>query len=840
MKSKIYTKAVLIFIFNIFLIDQSVAQMFWNQACYFNGGTDSSHVSVRDNASLDITGSFTLEAWVNPENATSPSNQIIMQKRNAGSNGYTLYLGGGNVAIRTNGTTRLNGTTIIPSNAWSHIAGVYNSATNTFSIYVNGFFDTSNVVAGAVPVTNNDSVWIGKGFNSPFKGQLDEVRIWNRALSSSEVNHFQYTSLGSGTGPYSGLVLSLTFQDNDANASDFSTGDYSGNGNTGFNRGTTAYDMSNRPLPTVQMNDCIELSGSDDFLAGADNVSVSPTTQLTLSAWIYMRSYSNSIIIHKGGSSGGGTTNYRLSIVNRKLSAGINGNFGFSTNDTIPLDKWTNVVFTYYALLGSYQFHINGQLVFQGTNNLGNITDGTDSLYIGGTNNLVNFDGFIDEVRIIPDVAFTESINQNMFKSIELSNGGAGNYAIFNFDGYAYNNGGSTLPLLRFNGDSSRFAHCGSINDQPQSPLNRADDINFQSGFQQKYSGNRIPATGNSGSMTDSLTILLNESIADINVFVALNHNVEQELDIFLIGPGGGSVQLYNNNMLADASADHLTTIFDDNADSSLVTNRYISFSPRIKPEQNLNAVFGGSNSQGLWRLLIRDVFNSGIGDTGTLYCWGIQFNNKTTKPYLLNTNSLVQGFYNSGTNLMIKDTMRFIIRNTGFPYGIYDTDKEYLTGTGFAQLDLPGVSSGVGLFMELRHRNSLETWSNAFYFDPLSYQAVYDLRNSNTQAYGNNILPVDLFPVAYAIISGDVDQDGTIDASDLSDIENNATLGTSGYVRTDITGDDFVDGSDVGLVENNLGYSKEVPPGAIPPPSDQGLNKQESGSYSDPAINFR
>lgn len=834
MKTKIYTITALIFIFNIFLINQSVAQMFWNQASSFEG-SNSSYIAVRNSSELDITGSFTIEAWVNPVNPASPSFQMILQKRDAGANGYTLYLSSGRIAIRTGSSTRLIGNVVIPANSWTHIAGTYNSATNTFATFVNGFFDTSNVIAGAAPVSNADSIWIGKGFNSPFEGVMDEVRIWDRALTSAEIYDYKYTSLGSGTGPYSGLVMSLTFQDNDANGTDFSTADWSGNGNTGINRGTTVFDMSNRPLQTIQMNDCIELDGVQDYLAGGDNAGVSPTTQLTLSAWIYPRTYDNSVIIHKGGAAGGASTNYRLAIVSRKLAAAINGNFSFVSDDTIQTDRWSYVSFSYLASLGAYQFHINGQLSFQGTLAMGNITDGTDSLYIGGSSSLLDFDGYIDEVRIIPDVKYTETINQYMFRSIELSNGGPGSYAIYNFDGYAYNNGGLTTPILNFKGNST-FAHSGSNNDQPQSPMDRADNLNFQSGFQQKYSGKRIPESGNSGTISDSLNILLNESISDINVFIGLNHYVEQELEIYLFGPGG-NVQLYDNHMLANSSGDNLTTIFDDNADSSLVTNRYISFSPRIKPYQNLNSVFGGSNSAGLWRLVIRDIFNGGFADTGILYGWGIQFNNKINKPYLLNANSLIQGFYNPATNLMIKDTMRYYIRNTGIPYGIYDSAKAYLTGTGFTQLNLPNVNSGVALYMQLKHRNSLETWSIPFIFDPLSYQAIFDFRTSNTQAYGNNELQVDLSPLAYAIISGDVDQDGTIDATDLSEIENNAILGTSGYVRSDITGDDFVDGSDVGLAENNIGYSKSVPPGAIPPPADPETIKQEFVSYSDPAL---
>lgn len=834
-------------IFKTFLIliilliySESNSQMYWNQACNFNGGSDSSHVSVRNSSSLDITGSFTLEAWVNPSNVASPSFQIIIQKRNTASDGYTLYLSNGKVAMRTNASTRLTGKQVISNNTWTHIAGIYNSATNTFSTYINGILDTSAVIAAAQPVSNNDSVWIGKGFNSPFAGLMDEVRIWNKALSSTEVFNYRRTSLGSDTGPYSGLVLSITFQDNDDSGPPFTLFDWSSNGNSGINRNVSAYDMSNRPLQTIQTNDCIELDGASDFLTGPDNSYVSPTSQITLSAWIYMRTAVNSVIIHKGLPTGGGGTNYRLGINGRKLSGGINGIF-VTSDDTIPLNKWTYVAFSYNSAVSYCQFHINGNLVYQGDLFAGPVTDGTDSLYIGGTNTLINFNGYIDEVRIIPDVKFTETINDFMFKSIDLANGGAGNYAVYNFDGYAYQNTGNTAPLLNFRGNSG-FAHCGAINDQPQSPLNRADNINFQDGYQLKSSFRRIPESGNAGSIMDSINILQDVPVSDINVFVAINHNQEEDLELYLFPPGGGSVQLYNNNTLL-SNADNLTTIFDDQADSSLNNGRYVSFSPRIKPYQNINSAITG-NSAGIWKLLVRDVTNSAGSDTGVLYGWGIQINNSSSKPYLLNSNVFVQGFYNNATNNMVRDTMRYYLRNTQSPYSIYDSAKSNLTIKGFGQQSFPNASAGVGYYLQLKHRNSIETWSNAaVYFDPLSYQAEYSFTNPVTQAYGNNMLLIDFFPVRYGIISGDINQDGIVDGSDLSDVDNYASVSLSGYVSPDVNGDDFVDATDVSIVDNNVGYEKSVPPGAAP--SDEHSDVKEISltrdpvDYNDPALNF-
>ena len=84
-------------------------------------------------------------------------------------------------------------------------------------------------------------------------------------------------------------------------------------------------------------------------------------------------------------------------------------------------------------------------------------------------------------------------------------------------------------------------------------------------------------------------------------------------------------------------------------------------------------------------------------------------------------------------------------------------------------------------------------------------------LSSSVLQAYGSNMIQVEVSPVRYAIYSGDINQDGTVDASDVSDADNDSYNSVSGYVRTDVTGDDFVDAGDVSIVDNNAYNSVSV-----------------------------
>jgi hypothetical protein len=66
----------------------------------------------------------------------------------------------------------------------------------------------------------------------------------------------------------------------------------------------------------------------------------------------------------------------------------------------------------------------------------------------------------------------------------------------------------------------------------------------------------------------------------------------------------------------------------------------------------------------------------------------------------------------------------------------------------------------------------------------------------------------IDNSPLRFAVYSGDVNQDETIDASDLSIVENDVAVSLSGYFTSDLNGDNFADASDLSIVDNNASNS--------------------------------
>ena len=168
------------------------------------------------------------------------------------------------------------------------------------------------------------------------------------------------------------------------------------------------------------------------------------------------------------------------------------------------------------------------------------------------------------------------------------------------------------------------------------------------------------------------------------------------------------------------------------------------------------------------------------------------------------------QGFYNESTNSQRKkDTVKAYLMNINSPYNIIDSASSVIDSISHQGLfNFVNATNGT-YYLKVKHRNSIETWSKTGGEVFTKYSTMnYDFTSSQSQAYGSNLIRIGS---AWCIYSGDVNQDEVIDASDLSEVDNDAYNSVSGYVRTDITGDDFVDAADMSIVDNNAFNSVSV-----------------------------
>jgi hypothetical protein len=133
-------------------------------------------------------------------------------------------------------------------------------------------------------------------------------------------------------------------------------------------------------------------------------------------------------------------------------------------------------------------------------------------------------------------------------------------------------------------------------------------------------------------------------------------------------------------------------------------------------------------------------------------------------------------------------------------------TFSTILHNNGTVALTLPGTVVGNSYYITIKHRNHLELWSA----QPILFGATtnYSFADSLNAAYGDGVNPP-MRAVSggkYALYSGDVNQDGTIDIFDLQTAENDASNFSFGYNVSDVNGEGNTDIFDLQLIEVNSG----------------------------------
>ncbi|MFZ5424170.1 MAG: LamG domain-containing protein, partial [Patescibacteria group bacterium] len=158
--------------------------------CDFDGTDDEVDVSDSTSLHLQYGGEITLAAWIKTSDS---SGNIIDKSAGNGTNRYGLGLNSGLlraafVATDYSGDNNITayGSTSVNDGNWHHVAITYEYATQAVKFYVDGNYEIEDTVAPSESLgTSIDALTIGESL----QGQVDEARIYNRALSSSEVQN---------------------------------------------------------------------------------------------------------------------------------------------------------------------------------------------------------------------------------------------------------------------------------------------------------------------------------------------------------------------------------------------------------------------------------------------------------------------------------------------------------------------------------------------------------------------------------------------------------------------------------------------------------------------------
>ncbi len=346
---------------------------------------DSIFVSYDD--TFDITDEITLSAWVYVNENTLDSHDGLIYKPHPLDPGqltsYGLFTEWSTTKPYFRITTETSGLDLIASsdlelNQWHHVLGTYDSD-GEMKLYIDGVLDKSRVSDGLI-LSSTTPLIIGSKGDWYFKGMLDEVKIWNYALSEEEVEE-EYWSLcipqtcqdlgkecgvwddgcggsvdcdgcGAGKNCNNGVCKTpIAYYNFEGNADDVS-----GNGNNG-NRDGGKFE-------TGEIGQSYSFDGVDNHIVIPYDSDFNLRDDFTISAWVYPMEKDNIWII-------GHDYQWMLYIESgHRLRFYFRGEDGiwyspFKSN-LIDQQEWQYVAATYHN--GNVRLYINGQDIIPDSN----------------------------------------------------------------------------------------------------------------------------------------------------------------------------------------------------------------------------------------------------------------------------------------------------------------------------------------------------------------------------------------------------------------------------------------------------------------------------------------
>tara|TARA_R110002051_G_scaffold128399_3_gene202120 strand:+ start:213 stop:4445 length:4233 start_codon:yes stop_codon:yes gene_type:complete len=247
-----------------------------NNALHFTGINNI--VTISDNASFNFNNGFSFDAMINPVNFSS-TRAIASKYSSNGNREFSLLIkpnGAVECTVSNNGSSEsyFTTTTSLTLNKWQHIAFTYDTD-GTIAFYING------TDAGKTGVTGSPTGAIFNGTadfelgardgNLDYNGILDEVRVWNKALSATTINQIKNKIVPLNA---DGLVAYYNFNQGIANGNNSSI--------------TSLIDKTSNSLDGT-ISGFAKTGTTSNFIAGASgnfsNINVAQNSFMTTGNW---------------------------------------------------------------------------------------------------------------------------------------------------------------------------------------------------------------------------------------------------------------------------------------------------------------------------------------------------------------------------------------------------------------------------------------------------------------------------------------------------------------------------------------------------------------------------
>ncbi|MFH1473594.1 MAG: LamG-like jellyroll fold domain-containing protein [Candidatus Aenigmatarchaeota archaeon] len=392
------------------------------QALDFNN-LEGDYVNVDDSPSLDVDY-ITLSTWIYVNQYLN--DQRIVSREYGTTEPYNIYSlilsGTGERKLqfriaRDGQATRdiITSDADIPLNTWTHVAATYDGSTAV--VYING--DPNKTILG-LPGTIIDSdrpVLIGSSeFYTPrfFDGIIDEVEIWDRALTPAEIQAEYQQYAPSGLIGFWGL-------DGDAT-------DSTPNNNDGTEVNIDSSDW--KTGADCVSGGCLELNGVDEYI-NIPSIVPDPS-QGTFEAWFKPNNLHAGMILYVGQSGGNGLGGEQELHINAWSSGAVNGYYGGGVlleleAGSYNVGGWNHIAYTYNNN-GACELYLNGAPIGSGTlsgtvqTNLWEV-----STKIGRPSaNERYFNGLLDEVKVWNRVLTPAEVQQEYIDNVPSMGGEIG------------------------------------------------------------------------------------------------------------------------------------------------------------------------------------------------------------------------------------------------------------------------------------------------------------------------------------------------------------------------------------------------------------------------------
>ena len=162
-----------------------------NKSLLLNGLDEYANMPADPAFDFGAATNFTIECYVK---TSSVAPQALVSKGSPVLPGFIVGMNAGKVAVGmlgSGGNAAINGFTDIADGLWHHVAVVFDR-TNKATIYIDGFFDNDGAISSVGDITNAELLRVGAFDNGVaisqfFSGNIDEVRIWDKARSIAEI-----------------------------------------------------------------------------------------------------------------------------------------------------------------------------------------------------------------------------------------------------------------------------------------------------------------------------------------------------------------------------------------------------------------------------------------------------------------------------------------------------------------------------------------------------------------------------------------------------------------------------------------------------------------------------